>query len=90
MIAVLPGRDLGIAILWNGESGLPSGLLPTILDRAIGLSQHQWLSQNVLDDAMVAYRQGLPAGRGVSYYEEPSMLARRPGSDSTNATAAPF
>ena len=37
VIALLPERDLGIAILWNSESSLPSGLLPTILDRAIGL-----------------------------------------------------
>ena len=90
MIALLPARDLGVAILWNGESSMPTGLLPTILDRAIGLSQHQWLASSVVDDAMLAYRQGLPAGRGVSYYEEPSMLARQPGSDSTTATAAPF
>ena len=90
VIALLPERDLGVAILWNGESGLPSGLLPTILDRAIGLSQHQWLSPNVMDDAMLAYRQGLPAGRGISHYEEPALLPRRPGSDSTTATAAPF
>ena len=90
MIALLPARDLGVAILWNGESSMPTGLLPTILDRAIGLSQHQWLASSVVDDAMLAYRRGLPAGRGVSYYEEPSMLARQPGSDSTTATAAPF
>ena len=90
MIALLPERDLGVAILWNGESSMPSGLLPTILDRAIGLSQHQWLSPNVMDDAMLAYRQGLPVGRGVSHYEEPRTLAREPGSDSTTATAAPF
>src|SRR3546814_11088698 len=35
VIALLPQRDLGVAILWNGESSQPSGLLPTILDRAI-------------------------------------------------------
>ena len=34
----VPERDLGIAILWNSESSLPSGLLPTILDSAIGLT----------------------------------------------------
>ena len=90
MIALLPGRDLGVAIMWNGESSLPSGLLPTILDRAIGLSQHQWLAPNVVDDAMVAYRQGLPAGRGVSYYEQQPRLPGSAGSDSSTATAAPF
>ena len=90
MIALLPDRDLGVAIMWNGESSLPSGLLPTILDRAIGLSQHQWLAPNVMDDAMVAYRRGLPAGRGVSHYEDPPRLPGTAGSDSTTATAAPF
>jgi len=91
MIALLPRRDLGVAILWNGESSLPSGLLPTILDRAIGLSQHQWLSAAVMDDARVAYQAGLPAGRGVSHYEEvPDLLRKLPGSDSSRATAAPF
>jgi beta-lactamase class C len=43
VVAMLPDRDLGVAILWNSESALPSGLLPTILDRAIGLPYHAWL-----------------------------------------------
>ncbi|TWI06311.1 beta-lactamase class C [Luteimonas cucumeris] len=43
MMALLPDRDLGIAILWNSESSLPSGLLPTILDRAIGLPMVAWV-----------------------------------------------
>ncbi len=43
MVALVPERDLGIAILWNSDSSVPSGLLPTILDRAIGLSPQQWL-----------------------------------------------
>ena len=37
LVALVPERDLGIAIMWNSDSGLPSGLLPTILDRAMGL-----------------------------------------------------
>ena len=43
VVAMLPDRDLGVAILWNSESALPSGLLPTILDRAIGLPYHAWI-----------------------------------------------
>ena len=43
LIALVPESDLGIAILWNGESSLPSGLLPTILDRALGLPAQRWL-----------------------------------------------
>jgi beta-lactamase class C len=43
MVALLPERDLGIAILWNSDSSAPSGLLPTILDQAMGLPPQQWL-----------------------------------------------
>ena len=43
LTALLPGRDLGVVILWNSESSLPSGLLPTIIDRAIGLPAERWL-----------------------------------------------
>lgn len=43
MVALVPERDLGIAILWNSDSGVPSGLLPTILDQAMGLPPQQWL-----------------------------------------------
>lgn len=50
LVALVPERDLGIAILWNGESGLPSGLLPTILDRAMGLPAKRWLDIDVDSD----------------------------------------
>ncbi|MEN1958904.1 serine hydrolase domain-containing protein [Luteimonas sp. MJ246] len=43
LMAMMPDRDLGIVVLWNGESSLPTGLLPTILDSAIGLSPQRWL-----------------------------------------------
>ena len=43
MTALLPDRDLGIAILWNSESSLPGGLLPTIIDRAVGMPAQRWL-----------------------------------------------
>jgi len=43
LAALVPGQDLGVAILWNGESSLPTGLLPTILDRAMGLPAQRWL-----------------------------------------------
>lgn len=50
LVALVPERDLGVAIMWNGESGLPSGLLPTILDRAIGLPPQRWLDIDVDSD----------------------------------------
>ncbi|HEX5755398.1 MAG TPA: serine hydrolase domain-containing protein [Arenimonas sp.] len=45
MIALLPERDLGIVVLWNSESAAPSGLLPTITDRALGLPARDWLKR---------------------------------------------
>lgn len=54
MLAMLPERDLGVAILWNSNSNLPSGLLPTILDRAVGLPAQQWLDLPDEDDLMLA------------------------------------
>lgn len=43
LVALVPERDFGVAILWNSDSSLPSGMLPTILDRAIGLPAQRWL-----------------------------------------------
>jgi beta-lactamase class C len=44
VIAMVPGRNLGIAMMWNGESSLPSGMLPTMLDRALGLPEQRWMN----------------------------------------------
>jgi beta-lactamase class C len=52
VVALMPERDLGVAILWNSESSLPTGLLPTILDRAIGLPYHAWLDVEPEVDGM--------------------------------------
>ena len=54
LIALVPERDLGIAILWNSTSGLPTGLLPTMLDRAIGLPAQQWLDTPIGNDLLIA------------------------------------
>ena len=42
-MALVPGQDLGVALVWNSDSSLPSGLLPTILDRAMGLPGEPWV-----------------------------------------------
>lgn len=42
--AFLPDRDIGVVILWNSESAMPNGLLPTTLDRALGLPHREWLA----------------------------------------------
>lgn len=59
VVAMLPESDLGVAILWNSESSLPSALLPTILDRALGLTPH-WLDGRTLDDTLYARNQAEP------------------------------
>ena len=63
LMALLPERDLGIVILWNSESALPSGLLPTILDRAIGLPAQRWLDVAPSDDRRCTRSQPAPTRR---------------------------
>ena len=68
-MALLPEQDLGVVILWNSESALPSGLLPTILDNALGLAGGQWLDDETVDgsdDLLYAGRDALPAGASTS------------------------
>jgi len=63
LMAMMPERDLGIVILWNSESSLPSGLLPTILDRAIGLPAQRWLDVDMTEEMLYAGRDAAPAPR---------------------------
>jgi beta-lactamase class C len=81
VVALLPDRDIGIAILWNSESALPSGLLPTILDRAIGLPYHAWI-----DDPSVP--AALYAG-GQANGDDTANARGSDGADSTTADSAP-
>jgi beta-lactamase class C len=75
LVALVPGRDLGIAILWNSDSSVPSGLLPTILDRAMGLPAQQWLDTPIGNDLLMAESADTPANDS--------------GSSSTKASASP-
>ena len=43
MIGLLPRRDVGIVVLWNSESALPSGLMPTFFDRILELPEQRWV-----------------------------------------------
>ncbi|HEY5972405.1 MAG TPA: serine hydrolase domain-containing protein [Pseudoxanthomonas sp.] len=61
LVALVPGRDLGIAIMWNSDSSVPSGLLPTILDRALGLPTQQWLDTPLGNDLLMADSTRTPA-----------------------------
>ncbi len=70
MMALMPERDLGIAILWNSESSLPSGLLPTILDRAIGLPAVAWVdTDSARPETMMANAPVNAAGANSSTSE---------------------
>ncbi|GAA5004874.1 beta-lactamase family protein [Pseudoluteimonas lycopersici] len=77
VVAMLPDRDLGVAILWNSESALPSGLLPTILDSAIGLPYHAWIED-----------KSQPAGLYASGQPNNGEAAVPDGSDQAQSPAA--
>ncbi len=77
LVALVPERDLGVALVWNSESPLPSGLLPTILDRAIGLPAQPWVDTPADYDLMLAES---PDGRAP---------AEASGTSSGRATASP-
>ncbi len=64
-IALLPERDLGVAILWNSSSSLPGGLMPTILDNAIGLPYHAWLDIDLPDADTLETRYATGPASGV-------------------------
>ena len=42
MIGFLPKRQLGVVMLWNCESAAPSGLMPMLFDRYLGLPAVDW------------------------------------------------
>ena len=74
-IALLPERDLGVVVLWNSTSGLPSGLVPTVLDSALGLSG-DWLD---VDDEDV----------DLLYASKLQSAPTDAGSDASTARAKP-
>ncbi|WP_407070772.1 serine hydrolase domain-containing protein [Novilysobacter avium] len=77
MIALVPDTDLGIVMLWNGESTLPTGLLPTMLDRALDIpsSMTAWLDPKI--------------DPSIRYASWPQQNSDAPGSTATRSTAAP-
>lgn len=42
LIGLLPQQQFGIAVLWNAESNLPTGLMPAAFDRLLGLPSRDW------------------------------------------------
>ena len=79
LVALLPERDFGIAILWNGESTLPSGLMPTVLDHALGLPAKRWMDVDIDfgHDNLMAERTPAKPGHG------------KKGATATRANASP-
>lgn len=77
MIAMLPDSDLGIVMLWNGESALPTGLLPTMLDRALDIPSEltAWLDPKI--------------NTNIHYATQGRPEINAPGSTATRSTAAP-
>lgn len=84
LVAMLPERDLGVVILWNSNSTLPSGLLPTILDRAVGLQSHPWLDVPGADERLLATEA---ADDDADDAQQDN--AKAAGSSSRSANAAP-
>ncbi|HZH43013.1 MAG TPA: serine hydrolase domain-containing protein [Lysobacter sp.] len=78
LVALVPEQDLGIAILWNSESAQPSGLLPTILDRALGLPPERWLDVELEDPTL--YVNAAPSA---------TPAPGNAGATATKATASP-
>jgi beta-lactamase class C len=56
MIAILPDRDIGAVVLWNSESPVPSGFMPTLLDKALGLPYEDWLGLDRLNEVRAVTR----------------------------------
>ena len=73
-VAMLPDRDFGVALLWNSESSLPSALIPTILDRALGIPGSHWMKDD-FDQR--------------SQFVDNDSDADAPGNSASKSTAAP-
>lgn len=54
IMAFVPESDVGMVLLWNSNSGVPGGLLPTVFDRWLGLPAHDWLQLDLLRPALTA------------------------------------
>lgn len=69
LVALVPERDFGVAVLWNGENSLPSGLLPVVVDAALGLPlDRRWLDVEPLTPTQLAARRpaGAPVPTGIT------------------------
>jgi beta-lactamase class C len=51
MIAFFPKHRFGAVLLWNCECALPTGLMPMLLDRYLGLPEVDWAGLDALRPA---------------------------------------
>ncbi len=63
VIALLPDHDFGMVLMWNAESPVPTGIMPTMLDRYLGLPIVDWLQ---LDQVERDNRPAAPRARSRS------------------------
>lgn len=54
MVGMLPEQGIGVALLWNSNSGVPAGIFPRSLDTLLELEGPDWLD---LDQLQVAARR---------------------------------
>lgn len=83
-VAVVPELDLGIALMWNSDSSLPGGLLPTMLDRALGLEERAWLDIEFDEPTLFASRATQSPTSGSS-----AVNPNDAGTSTTKTVAAP-
>ncbi len=88
LMAMIPERDLGVVLLWNSESSVPSGLLPTILDSAIGLPAQRWLDVDfdAVDELLQA---AADTTSPTPAYATPDTATRSGGGGAAASTARP-
>lgn len=90
LIALVPGRDFGVAILWNSTSHLPSALLPTVLDTALGLPPQQWLNTDMGKQLLLAQTHGRPLPAAMHVADDDGRDDDdEPGASAGRSVAAP-
>jgi beta-lactamase class C len=62
--------------MWNSESSLPSALVPTILDRALGITGQRWLREEFEEPTL--------------YVQNGVQPDDTPGTAASKSTAAPY
>ena len=82
MIAFLPKYRFGAVMLWNCESAAPSGLMPMLVDRYLGLPEVNWAG---IDQR----RNRRSRGRRRELTRSPLMLAAGRLADSAAAPLTP-